>query len=147
MTEVLFTNIEFLKHESDIKGRVIARLTGGSAWRKACFPQSHDATDRLRIPAHGTGYQRARYSPTITIHVELRGRRVSPLQEPARKSRFWSGRVTAIYKQGRKPLVQEYTPAAHGQKRAAMGHDVTSFRDDDSMNASSQGSLGPLTGR
>src|SRR5947208_16938376 len=49
MFEVLFTNTEFLAHESDIKGRP---APGALVY---CFAEGllDDAAHRLRLPAHG----------------------------------------------------------------------------------------------
>ena len=81
MTEVLFTNIEFLKHESDIKGRVAPGFAGFLP-RGGPAVAGDDAEDGLRVSQHATRHQgtgvRGRHHPR-----RVRSDRSAPLAEPA----------------------------------------------------------------
>ena len=105
MTEVLFTNLEFLRHESDIKGRVVP---GSLVF---CFAEGLLTQATMQKTGYAfLGMQMDIKAPTFagdTIHVEC-----EVIEARLSKSRPGRGLVRTrnrVIKQDG-TLVQEYTP-------------------------------------
>jgi acyl dehydratase len=105
MTEVLFTNIEFLKHESDIKGRVspgsLVFCLAEGLLSQATMQRTGFAFLHMELDIKGPVFA------NDTIHVEC-----EVIESRRSKSRPNRGLVRTrnrIYKQDG-TLVQEYTP-------------------------------------
>ena len=106
MVEVLFTNTEFLEHESDIKGR----LAPGALVYCLCRGAARaidDAAHRLRLPAHGIDGRepgrRRRHDPR-----RMRDRRGAPLSKSRPGRGLVRTRVRVVKQDGAVALV--YTP-------------------------------------